>query len=944
MKHIIVVVFIILGVIKSVSSQSILGIDVSHWNGNINWNLVMTEGYVFAYAKATEGMTFKDNKFSTYMLGGKNAGMIMGAYHFARPDNNSPEQDANNFLNTAKEYTGELFLPPVLDLEDVDGVNNLQAMFTSSQLTSWVTQWLTIVENETGVKPIIYTNSKYANYLGSSVRNYGLWIAKPGTSPNTPPTNLGVWQDWTMKQYSWEGTVAGISGDTDLNVFNGNAEDFLKLIGIDLSNISDITVSNASVSPQSVKQGEQFTASANHNYSGNQLDADLPSFDLDYVLSTDCVLSSDDIRLGGDLSGLGSDDPTNAESDLLTIPTNTTPGQYYILFVGDADDELQESNEDNNIECVPITVLSLGGSEDIFITDASISPDSILPGGIIRAASRQNYNGNVSQDDLPNIFLYYYLSSDCTLSGEDIKLGDDFSGIGNDDPSDIESESLTIPEGTKPGSYFILFVGDATDNLAEGNEDNNIECVPLKIIDIGASDDITVSNASVSPQSVKQGEPFTASANHNYSGNQLDADLPSFDLDYVLSTDCVLSSDDIRLGGDLSGLGSDDPTNAESDLLTIPTNTTPGQYYILFVGDADDELQESNEDNNVECVPITVLTEPTSNEDITLTNATISSNLVAPQELFTVSVDQNYSGENLSADLPNFDLVYYLSTDCILNKEDIILGTSSSNLGSNHSVVTESAVVEIPKEINFGEYFILFVGEASNVLDEVDENNNTACLPISIIEKPEDISISDPNVSPQIIEVGGSISISANQNYVGFRIDNQLPNFILGYFLSKDCTLSNDDIFLDDDISRIGIDYPSSLESSIVSIPDNVEPGDYNILFLGDADNELDEKNEENNVVCIPISIIGSVSINSLEIHENLTVYPNPVNQTLYFLSEDISLSKVEVYNKIGQRVFTSEVTPLNGQISFSHFPEGIYYIKFHDSENRNAMFKIGKL
>ena len=327
-----------------------------------------------------------------------------------------------------------------------------------------------------------------------------------------------------------------------------------------------------------------------------------------------------------------------------------------------------------------------------------------------------------------------------------------------------------------------------------------------------------------------------------------------------------------------------------------------------------------------------------------MTNATISSNLVAPQELFTVSVDQNYSGENLSADLPNFDLVYYLSTDCILNKEDIILGTSSSNLGSNHSVVTESAVVEIPKEINFGEYFILFVGEASNVLDEVDENNNTACLPISIIEKPEDISISDPNVSPQIIEVGGSISISANQNYVGFRIDNQLPNFILGYFLSKDCTLSNDDIFLDDDISRIGIDYPSSLESSIVSIPDNVEPGDYNILFLGDADNELDEKNEENNVVCIPISIIGSVSINSLEIHENLTVYPNPVNQTLYFLSEDISLSKVEVYNKIGQRVFTSEVTPLNGQISFSHFPEGIYYIKFHDSENRNAMFKIGKL
>ena len=216
-----------------ISAQTILGIDVSHHQGAINWQLVANDGKVFAYCKATEGMTYHDPNFTTYMTGGTNAGIVMGAYHFARPDNNTATQDADNFINTASSYIGDGFLPPVLDLEDPNANTHLDQLFTSSQLTAWVQTWLNRVESQTGVQPILYLNSHYAYYLNNSLTSYGLWIAKPGTSPTTPPNNSGNWNNWLFKQYSWEGNVNGISGNVDLDSFHGSVSDFNNLTGID---------------------------------------------------------------------------------------------------------------------------------------------------------------------------------------------------------------------------------------------------------------------------------------------------------------------------------------------------------------------------------------------------------------------------------------------------------------------------------------------------------------------------------------------------------------------------------------------------------------------------------------------------------------------------------------------------------------------------------------
>jgi GH25 family lysozyme M1 (1,4-beta-N-acetylmuramidase) len=213
-----------------IQAQTILGIDVSHHQGNINWNLVANDGKVFAFVKATEGFTYNDPNFTTYMNNGTNAGVVMGAYHFARPDNNSASDEADHFVSIAGNYIGDGFLPPVLDLEDPNSNTHLDQIYTSSSLTNWVQTWMNRVESLTGIRPIIYLNSHYANFLQSSLNTYDLWIAKPGTSPTTPPNDIGNWNDWLFKQYSWTGHVNGISGDVDLDSFHGSVSDFNNLI------------------------------------------------------------------------------------------------------------------------------------------------------------------------------------------------------------------------------------------------------------------------------------------------------------------------------------------------------------------------------------------------------------------------------------------------------------------------------------------------------------------------------------------------------------------------------------------------------------------------------------------------------------------------------------------------------------------------------------------
>lgn len=194
------------------------GVDVSHWQGNINWLEVYSAGYRFVFVKASEGVGWADPNFVANMENGRDAGLFMGAYHFARTDlGNNPEDEAYYFINVASGYLCEGFLRPVLDLE-------VGSSLGKEALSNWVRTWMETVKNETGIEPIIYVNSNYANnYLDESIAHYNLWIAHWTYDPSTPP-NTGIWNSWDFWQYSNNGSVPGITGYVDLDLFNGDEE------------------------------------------------------------------------------------------------------------------------------------------------------------------------------------------------------------------------------------------------------------------------------------------------------------------------------------------------------------------------------------------------------------------------------------------------------------------------------------------------------------------------------------------------------------------------------------------------------------------------------------------------------------------------------------------------------------------------------------------------
>ena len=173
-----------------------MGIDVSNYQGsNINWSTVKnTDGISFAWAKATEGYTYNDATFTTNEAHAKSAGVYIGAYHFARPDNQlglaGADMEAAHFWSIASNYIkgGNAYLMPVLDIEQAPG-----STYNKTTLSQWVNRWCNDIKADAAsagltVTPVVYTYISYAStWLDSSVaQSWPLWMANyNGQNPQT---------------------------------------------------------------------------------------------------------------------------------------------------------------------------------------------------------------------------------------------------------------------------------------------------------------------------------------------------------------------------------------------------------------------------------------------------------------------------------------------------------------------------------------------------------------------------------------------------------------------------------------------------------------------------------------------------------------------------------------------------------------------------------------
>jgi len=202
------------------AGPTVYGIDVSRFQGDIDWDQVAGSGVQYAFIQISRSLTDIDAKFAFNWRRAKEVGILRGAYQRFQPDQDVMGQ-AELFVQKLGPYVaGDL--PPVLDVEDAKGLD-------AATIAARVDQWVTYVEQHVGLKPIIYTGFYFwrDSVNSADFSDHPLWIANYGTDCPLVPL---AWTNWTFHQYSSSAMIPGITANTvDVNRFNGTMAELMAL-------------------------------------------------------------------------------------------------------------------------------------------------------------------------------------------------------------------------------------------------------------------------------------------------------------------------------------------------------------------------------------------------------------------------------------------------------------------------------------------------------------------------------------------------------------------------------------------------------------------------------------------------------------------------------------------------------------------------------------------
>jgi subtilase family serine protease len=322
-----------------------------------------------------------------------------------------------------------------------------------------------------------------------------------------------------------------------------------------------------------------------------------------YYLSTDTVITTADIYMGGNSDlGLAAGisfawgGPTS-----VAVPPGLVAGAYYFGILVDRGDVVAESDETNNYVSTPITIET---PPDLTITSGppTATPSTVVAGGTVTLSAWTL--SNIGTLDASAFLNGYYLSTDGVITSTDTFLGSNGNVVAGSSSYVWAAPTLTIPLGTAPGSYFIGILVDRTNVIAEGDETNNY--VRRAITVVAPAPDLTITRGRPipTPSSVAPGGTVTLPS--WTVKNQGTADAALFFNGFYLSTDAIITSADTFLDNNANALVVGASFVWGGPTLTIPLGTAPGVYYVGILVDNGDAITESDELNNYVSAVITV--------------------------------------------------------------------------------------------------------------------------------------------------------------------------------------------------------------------------------------------------------------------------------------------------------------------------------------------------
>lgn len=608
--------------------------------------------------------------------------------------------------------------------------------------------------------------------------------------------------------------------------------------------LPDLAAQNLRLRPASLLAGA--TTAANVQLL-NLADGPAPSSTAAWYVSRDSLFSRDDVFLQTSQSPVlvGQAAVTSVES--LPLPASLEPGWYYVLLVMDQSNRVAESNETNNVASARLRIVA--PAPDLQPTQVGFQPYSITSATTYFSIEFSISNRGVLPTDSSQVGLF--ISDRPSLDGTATDLGrtaiEPLLAGAN---SLAQLVTVNMPPGMRAGSHYVFVVADYTQAISELDEANNVLATPFLIttpsVDLGLQ-------YPLGPRQISPGQVLnTLYVRLNNQGSELA--IPAT-LGYFLSTDKTFSADDVLMGSNTLGLSpySDMPVYGRP---VVPAGTAPGQYYLLYVADYLNQLAESDETNNVEALPLAVVT-----PDIDLILG--QPYLVAPYR----NPDRAVPGQsrNLAAGAYLFNqgttvadvatLGLYLSADKVLSPDDQLLAADSIVYLPPASYPSQGLSFGIPASTKPGHYYVLLVADYRHRLPDTNRSNNVVAQPLDIIAPDIDLEISYVSPLPtSAVTTGERLGLSSTLSNQGQT--TALPATV-GYYLSRDAQFSTDDV-------RLGQRVVQELDASTyggvsltdtVTVPITTTAGAYYLLLVANDLGLLPERNKTNNVYGIPLTV-----------------------------------------------------------------------------------------
>ena len=424
-----------------------------------------------------------------------------------------------------------------------------------------------------------------------------------------------------------------------------------------------------------------------------------------FYFSTDSALDPSDTLLGSRNVPALAAGATSSGPTTVTIPQGTATGNWCIIAKADAQEVVSETSESNNVYAQPIKI----GPD---LTIASLSAPATAGAGqsIVITETTKNVGGGTADSSLTQ----FYLSANSALDPSDSLLGSRNVPALAGGASSSGSTTVTIPQGTATGSWYIIAKVDAQEVVTEISENNNISTDSVKI-----GPDMTIASMSA-PATAGAGKNIVVTETaKNAGGATADPSL----LQIYLSANNSLDPSDILIGSRNVPALAAGATSSGSTTVTIPLGTAGGSWYLIAKADAQEVVTEISESNNLSTRSIKI------GPDLDITALTAPATATAGQSIVITETTKNIGVGTADPSVTQF----YLSADSALDPSDILIGSRNLPALAAGASSSGSTAVTIPLGTAAGNWCIIAKADAQEVVAETSEGNNTYAQPIKIV-------------------------------------------------------------------------------------------------------------------------------------------------------------------------------------------------------------------